>query len=710
MTSDNGFTDHRAQSLRERAENALRERLRTGAADTNMEAHRLIHELQVHEIELSMQCEELRASRSEVEQERARYSELFDFAPTGYLTLSRAGLVTEANLKAASMLGTNRSALLRNSFAPYVAATHRQAFADCTESAYSGGPRAHCELALAGTYSNPRYVHFEGEADESGTELRVSLVDITDRRVAEADLLLRDQAMRAVSHGIVITNPHVPDNPIVYVNAAFEQMSGYSAAEVIGRSFSFIHGPDTDPAAARMLHEAVRSGSACEVEILSYTRDQKPYWTHLSVTPVRDSEGRLVQFVGVQEDISERLQMARELQQAQRMEAIGRLAGGIAHDFNNLLTVINGYSDVLQAELPASDPLQEAATQIGEAGARAASLTSQLLAFSRRQVMTIQVVDLNVLVGELSAMLRRLIGEDIDLRIDPESLPAYVSADSAQFGQVLMNLVLNARDAMPDGGTLAIRTACVHIDEAYRSAHNDVGDLYHASHREMRTGPYVVVTVSDTGIGMTAAVTARLFEPFFTTKGAGKGTGLGLSLVYGVVKQLDGYITVDSEVDRGTEFSIYLPAAAHVAVAALDAVTPPADRSIKNETILLVEDEASVRVLAGRMLREHGYHVIEAGSATHALHLSLAHTGHIDLLVSDVVMPDMGGRALADALQQTRPGIRVLFMSGYPEDEVLRRGIQQNRTSFVGKPFTQDELARKVRQALDVRLSPRDAS
>ncbi len=708
MKADNRTPQSRAPTLRERAEQALAERLKDDGANSNIEAHRLIHELQVHEIELAMQCEELRASRAEVEVERARYSELFDFAPTGYVTLSRDGMVTHSNLKAASLLGTNRANLLRDSFAAHVAQTHRRTFADCFEAAFTSAGRAHCDLALAGPTQEPVFVHFEGAANEAGTELRVSLVDITDRHSAEAELLLRDRAIRAVTHGIVITNPLLPDNPIVYVNPGFEKMTGYSASDVIGRNCRFMQGPDTDPATVRTLREAVRSGSPCAVEILNYTRDGRSFWTHLSITPVRDAEGRLSQFVGVQVDVSEHRQMERALQQSQRMEVVGRLAGGIAHDFNNLLTVINGYSDVLHAELPANDPLREAAVQIGEAGARAATLTSQLLAFSRRQVMTMKVVELNQLVVDFATMLRRLISEVIDLRVDPAAEPVHVTADSAQLEQVLMNLVLNARDAMPDGGTLAIRTARVHMDEAYRAAHNDVGDLYHATRREMRTGPYIVLTISDTGVGMDAATTARVFEPFFTTKSVGQGTGLGLSLAYGVVKQLEGYITVESEVNRGTEFSIYLPAAVLPDDAATEDSARLAEGVGNTETILLVEDEPSVRALAVRMLRENGYHVLEARSGKEALQLAEAHDGTIHLLVSDVVMPGMGGRALSEALQHSRPDTKVLFMSGYPEDEVLRRGVQQDRTAFLPKPFTQADLARKVRQSIDAAVGPRD--
>ena len=696
-----------ARTLRQQAEAQAHDRVNSVEHVSDADAHRLVHELQVHEIELAMQNEQLRASQADVESLRARYTDLFDFAPTGYLTLSRDCTINDANLKAGSLLHTNRAALLRQPFASFVSRADRHAFESCCASAFSDTRRAQCELELVGGNVPFQYVHFEAVANEARTELRVSLVDITDRRAAEAQLQLRDRAMHAVPHGIVITDALLPDNPIVYVNPGFELMSGYAAAEAMGRNCRFMQGPDTDPAAVRTIRDAIRAGVPCDVELLNYTSSAEPYWLHLAITPVHDRDGRLVQFVGVQVDISERRQMQRELQQAQRMEVVGRLAGGIAHDFNNLLTVINGYTDVLQSELPPDDPLREAAAHIGQAGARAASLTGQLLAFSRRQVMTMKVLDLNLLIDETTAMLRRLINEDIDLRVDLHHEPAYVSADAAQLGQVLMNLVLNACDAMAHGGTLAIRATSALVDDAYRAAHNDVADLYHTTRREMRTGQYIVLTVSDTGIGMDAGTAARVFEPFFSTKGVGKGTGLGLSLVYGVVKQSDGYITVDSEVDRGTEFSIYLPAAEHAPPASPSLAAPTNDLTRNSETILLVEDEPSVRSLASRMLRESGYNVIAAGGAAEALRLAAAYIGQIDLLVADVVMPEIGGRALADSLQQSRPTVRVLFMSGYPDDEVLRRGVQQDRAAFLAKPFSYGNLARKVRETLNASPGPR---
>jgi len=695
-------SEHRDPALlRQRAEQRIADRVQVDA-----DLHRLVHELQVHEIELAMQVEALRASHAELDAERARYVDLYDFAPMGYLTLSREGRIVESNLAAASMLGVTRAVVLRGTLAQYVALGDRAALQACLASAIDATVRVHCELRLATPSSQRRFVHAECMASADGAMVRISLLDITDRRLAEEKLLMRERAMQVLTHGIVITDPRQPDNPIVYVNGGFESLTGYEATDAIGRNCRFLQGDDTDPETVRTIRDAVTFGLACAVEILNYRKSGESYWSALSITPVRDDTGRLVQFIGVQVDISERRLLERALQEAQRMESVGRLAGGIAHDFSNLLTVINGSSDYLQGELRDNTGLREVALDIVDASGRATMLTRQLLAFGRRQPMTIRVLDLSLLLSDTAAMLRRVIGEDIDLQVNADAPAAYVRADAALLEQVLVNLALNARDAMPEGGTLLVQTEEVVIDEAYRAAHNDVSDLYHASQRAMRSGAYVVLTVSDTGIGMEPATVTRVFEPFFTTKTAGKGTGLGLSVVYGVVQQSHGYISVSSERQRGTTFRIFLPAAMPQA-GELEGQAP--SRPEHPETILLVEDDASVRALARRTLLAQGHRVLDARNGMDALRVADAFDGDIHLLLTDVVMPHMGGRALAETFRQRRPQTRTLFMSGYPDDEVLRRGVQQDQVAFLEKPFTQAKLSAKVREVLDAPLPQRGA-
>jgi nitrogen-specific signal transduction histidine kinase len=391
----------------------------------------------------------------------------------------------------------------------------------------------------------------------------------------------------------------------------------------------------------------------------------------------------------MQADVTERKQLEEQLRQAQKMEAIGSLAGGVAHDFNNLLTIINGYSDLMQEQLPVGSPLHESLHNIGQAGQRAASLTRQLLAFSRKQVLEPKVLNLNATVTDTANMLQRLIGEDIELttRLDPAL--GRVRADPGQIEQILINLAVNARDAMPHGGHLTIETTNTELDMSYTHAYPD-----------LRTGPYVMLAVSDTGIGMDKATQSRIFEPFFTTKEVGKGTGLGLATVFGIVKQSQGHIAVYSEPDLGTIFRVYFPTVEQSSTASK---TPPRLRAALHgtETILLVEDEPALRTLARHVLEMHGYTVLEAGRGDEALRLAEAYQGTIHLVVTDVVMPVMGGRQLVEQLAMLQPNVKVLYQSGYTNDAVVQRGILLGETAFLQKPFTPNGLVQTVREVLD---------
>ncbi|MGH7171399.1 MAG: HDOD domain-containing protein [Gemmataceae bacterium] len=381
-----------------------------------------------------------------------------------------------------------------------------------------------------------------------------------------------------------------------------------------------------------------------------------------------------------------------QLRQAQKMEAIGQLAGGVAHDFNNLLTIISGYSDLLlNGILGPQDSAREAVTEIRKAAERATTLTRQLLAFSRRQVLNPQVLVLNSVIQDMDKMLRRLIGEDVQLASLLAANLDAVKADPGQIEQVLLNLAVNARDAMPQGGRLTLETANVVLDETYTRSHPGI-----------QPGPFVMLAVTDSGCGMDEATQARIFEPFFTTKGAGKGTGLGLATVYGIVKQSGGSIYVYSEVGRGTSFKVYLPRTEETSIAHLRPAgpTPPA-RAGGQETLLIVEDDDSVRALTRTVLRGHSYNVIEAVDAEEALRWVEEHPQPIHLLVTDVVMPGMSGRALAERLSASRPELKVLYVSGYTDDAVVRHGLLEAEIAFLQKPFTPDALARKVRELLD---------
>jgi signal transduction histidine kinase len=388
-------------------------------------------------------------------------------------------------------------------------------------------------------------------------------------------------------------------------------------------------------------------------------------------------------------DVTEKRSLEAQLFQSQKMESMGRLAGGVAHDFNNLLGVISGYGELLHKRVRGDPRLRRYAEDIVKAAQRAAGLTGQLLAFSRRQVLQPKVLDLNSVVGETETMLRRVIGEDVQLVTVFDDRLGAVKADPGQMEQVLMNLAVNARDAMPKGGRLTIETGNVQLDRTYAQQHPGVAP-----------GRYVMLAVSDTGHGIAPEVKARIFEPFFTTKEPGRGTGLGLATVHGIVKQSDGHVWVYSEPGHGTTFKIYLPAADEVAAEdAADAVEPELPRG--SETVLLVEDEGSLRELVRECLEALGYTILEARHGAEALTVCEGHADDIHVLMTDVVMPGMSGRELGERLRALRPELRVLYMSGYTDDAVVLHGVLAEKMAFLQKPFTEQALARKLREVLD---------
>jgi PAS domain S-box-containing protein len=474
------------------------------------------------------------------------------------------------------------------------------------------------------------------------------------------------------------------------INQAFVSMTGLDHNQVVGKRVDEVIPESSLTLTLEKYGQAIRERKVVRWEETSdYPKGR--LIGEVSLAPVFDDARRCTHLVGAVHDITERKRLEAQFRQSQRMESIGQLAGGIAHDFNNLLTVITGTAELTIAQLREGDPLHEDLQEIRRAGERAAALTRQLLAFSRKQVLQPQVLNLNTVVAELESMLQRLIGEDIELVVVPTEDLGNVKADPGQMEQVIANLAVNARDAMPEGGKLTIEMRNVEIDEQYASQHSVV----------VEPGPYVMLAVSDTGLGMDEVTRGRIFEPFFTTKGPGKGTGLGLSTVYGIVKQSDGLIWVYSEVGQGTSFKIYLPRVADVAASNRRGPTVASVRG--TETVLVVEDVAGLRHLTKRMLESAGYTVLTAASGEEAILVLERYKQPVHLVMTDVVMPGMSGPKLAERFDRTRTGMKVLYMSGYTDDIVVRHGVLEEGMPFLGKPFTGVELTRKVREVLDSR-------
>jgi two-component system cell cycle sensor histidine kinase/response regulator CckA len=479
------------------------------------------------------------------------------------------------------------------------------------------------------------------------------------------------------------------ENRYLRVNRAFSEMVGKTKEEIEGKTAFELFPNDAD-SHWTMDKSVIETGETRRNIVSSVSTPQGIRWLRCDVYPHHDERGHITGIIGFGLDITEAKELQEQVLQSQKMEAVGRLAGGIAHDFNNLLTVILGYSRMSLERLPEQDPIREDLMQIEVAGQRAAALTHQLLAFSRKQVLQLEILDLNSLVENLEKMLGRLIGEDLTVSIHLSPDLGHIKADRTQLEQVILNLAVNSRDAMPKGGRLVIETSNAAL-----------GPEYCSQHRSVEPGNYVMLAVSDTGVGMSPEVQARIFEPFFTTKELGRGTGLGLSTVFGIVKQSGGHVWVYSEPGKGTTFKIYFPRTG--AQVSSQAVSAAPQSLTGSETILVTEDDRDLRELAAAILSQHGYHVLIAKDAAQAEAISDKHAGMIDLLLTDVVMPLVSGPILADTIIRQRPGIKVVYTSGYTDQAVLEHGLFPDPKAFLAKPYTPSDLARKVRQTLDTR-------
>jgi PAS domain S-box-containing protein len=510
-----------------------------------------------------------------------------------------------------------------------------------------------------------------------------------EARVAErtADLKRLATVVEQASEAVILTDA---DGVIRYVNPAFERMTGYAADEAVGKTPALVRSDRHPPEFFEALWKELRAGRTWNGRFTNRRKDGSLVETAAVISPLQDSEGRISGYAALEHDVTAEVRLEAQLRQAQKMEAVGLLAGGIAHDFNNLLTAITGYTDLLAAEAPPGGSAARDLEEIRSAARQAAALTRQLLAFSRRQVVEPRVLDLDGLLGDMDRFLRRLAGESVEVVVRPGAGGARVEADPAQLQQVVLNLVFNARDAMPAGGRLMIETAVVRIDAAEAAGRPDV-----------RSGEHVVLSVIDTGIGMSAETQAHLFEPFFTTKERGRGTGLGLATVHGIVTQSGGHVEVTSEPGRGSTFRVFLPRCERPS----DTIPPPRptpspDRGA--ETVLLVEDEPLVRGFAERVLRKQGYRVVPAVDGAEALRILDALEEPVDLLLSDVMMPGgIDGPTLAVRVRERLRGLPVVLMSGHADDAIRPRLGRGGSLPFLHKPFSPEELARIVRKTLD---------
>jgi two-component system, cell cycle sensor histidine kinase and response regulator CckA len=625
-------------------------------------------------------------TQARLDDAEARTRALVDSSPDAILTCDEQGYVLTCNPAAARIFGRRAAEL--------IGLPLEKLFVRFGESNVL---RNTMEREITG--SRPDGSTFPAQVSVSaftGHERRyfsVVVSDATERKRAEESLVRAEANYRSIFEnsieGIFQT---APDGRMLSANPMLARIFGFPSPEaLLANLINFENHFYVEPGRRAEFVRYLRAhGSVTHFESQVRRSDGQLVWISENARAIQDAAGNLVRYEGAVEDITERKRLEEQLRHAQKMEATGRLAGGIAHDFNNLLTAILGYTHIVHTGLPDGDPGRAPLDEIRKAAERAASLTRQLLAFSRRQVMQPKILDLNTVVGDFQSFLLRLIGEDIKLITIPGKDLGRVRADRGQVEQVLMNLAINSRDAMPEGGALTIETANV-----------DVAATDAQSVPCLRPGPYVTLAVSDTGGGMDRETQARVFEPFFTTKEIGKGTGLGLATVYGIVKQSDGGITLRSEPGRGTTFTIYFPRVAEAPVAAEAPAGRPPDATAGRERVLVVEDEASVRALVCAVLRHKGYTVWEASNGPEALALLGQKPEGVDLLVTDMVMPHMSGRQLADRLTGRFPNLRVLYISGYVQSEADQPSFLSGRRAFLQKPFQPDELAAMVRAVLD---------
>ncbi|MFZ1986579.1 MAG: PAS domain S-box protein [Desulfatitalea sp.] len=617
-----------------------------------------------------------------------RYRRLFESAKDGILILDAdTGKVVDVNPFLLQLLGYSYDAI----HGQYIwelgvfkdIAASKEAFKTLQDNEYI----RYEDLPLETHAGHPIAVEFVSNVylvDHSKV-IQCNIRDITARKRAEAERKRMIAAIEQVGEAIVMTDAQ---GVIQYVNPAFERATGYSREEAVGQNPRILKSGKQDESFYHHLWDTLSGGRTWSGRMVNRRKDGTLYTEDATISPIRNPEGWIVNYVAVKRDITDHLRLTAQFQQAQKMEAVGLLAGGVAHDYNNMLSVILGYAEMASRRIEPTQPLHADLEEIIKAAKRSTDITRQLLAFARKQTIIPVVLDLNQAVESMLKMLRRLIGEDIDLAWRPGKSPCPIKMDPVQVDQILANLCINARDAIADVGKVTIETGLAVFDA-----------VYCADHFGFLEGEYVLLAVSDDGCGMDKQTLDQIFEPFFTNKEVGQGTGLGLSMVHGIVKQNNGFINVYSEPGKGTTFKIYLRRYADQAVVARPARTAQIPLG-RGETVLVVEDEPALLTLDKMMLGELGYRVLAAGTPGEAIRLAEKHASEIRIVITDVVMPEMNGRELAERLQSPNPGMKILFMSGYTADVIAHRGVLDEGVNFIQKPFSMKDLAVKVREAL----------
>jgi PAS domain S-box-containing protein len=625
-------------------------------------------------------------SEEALQDSEKRYRRLFESAQDGILILdAETGMVVDVNPFLMRLLGYSYEELCGKYIWEIGAfkdiAASKDAFNTLQENEYI----RYEDLPLETQAGQPVAVEFVSNVYlvDHVKVIQCNIRDITANKLAKAERKRLMAAIEQTGEAIVMTDAQ---GNIYFVNPAFERMTGYSGAEAVGQNSRILNSGKQDKLFYRHLWATIAGGSTWTGRMVNKRKDGTLYTEEATISPVRDGLGQIVNYVAVSRDITDDLQMVAQFQQAQKMETIGLLAGGIAHDFNNMLTVILGNAELALLNGDLTPSLHTNLERIIEAANHSTDITRKLLAFARKQTITPLTLDLNLTVKTMLKMLRHLIGENINLAWLPGVDLGPVKMDPVQIDQILANLCVNARDAITDVGKITIETGNAVFDEPYCAEH--VG---------CTAGEYTLLAVSDDGCGMEKEILAQIFEPFFTSKGLGQGTGLGLSTVYGIVKQNHGLVNVYSEPGKGTTFRIYLPRCAGPAVY----IQPEAAAEIPlghGETVLLVEDEAALLELGKRMLERLGYRVLAAATPVEAMGQAEAHASELHLLITDVIMPEMNGPDLAKQLQALHPGLKILFMSGFPANVLASQGVLDEGINFINKPFSMKELAVKVQE------------